>query len=252
MTQAVIARRDGDTFQARLFWEYAARLLDEHGSIVKVGFESGPKSFDDIWVEYSEESAPFDQYGARLRRVHMQCKWHSMPNTYGYVELTDPIFINANAVSFLQRARRAQLKSAPSGTGSRFKLLTNWRLERNDALRDMVSMRSSAIRLDRLYNSKTDNSKSGAVRKLWREHLNIDEKELRVFARTLAFGEVTDSLDDLRSRLDMTFRAMGLRRVPASESAFFYDDLVYQWMGQHRLELIEIHLERFVVTKAFS
>ena len=34
----------------------------------------------------------------------------------------------------------------------------------------------------------------------------------------------------------MTFRAMGLRRVPAKANAFFYDDLVYQWMGQRRLE----------------
>ena len=51
MTQAVTARRDGDTFQARLFWDRAAWSLDENGSIVKVGFEMGPKSFDDIWVE---------------------------------------------------------------------------------------------------------------------------------------------------------------------------------------------------------
>ena len=49
MTQAITARRDGDTFQARLFWDRAARLLDEDGAIIKVGFEVGPKSFDDIW-----------------------------------------------------------------------------------------------------------------------------------------------------------------------------------------------------------
>ena len=41
-------------------------------------------------------------------------------------------------------------------------------------------------------------------------------------------------MQDLRDRLDMTFLAMGLRRVPANENAFFYDDLVYQWMGQKR------------------
>ena len=74
------------------------------------------------------------------------------------------------------------------------------------------------MRLDRLYGSKTDNSKAGAVRKTWREHLDIDEEELRVLASTLAFGEVTDSLDDMRERLDMTFQAMGLRRVPAKEN----------------------------------
>ena len=236
MTQAIIARRDGDTFQARMFWDRAARLLDEHGAIAKVGFEKGPKSFDDIWIEYREGAGPSDQNGTRLHRVHIQCKWHTTPNTFGYVELTDPEFINASAVSFLQRARKAQLEFAPDGRGIRFQLLTNWRLGRKDALRDMVSTRSSAMRLDRLYGSKTDNSRAGAVRKTWREHLDIDEEELRVLASTLAFGEVTDSLDDMRERLDMTFRAMGLRRVPEKENAFFYDDLVYQWMGQNRLE----------------
>ena len=236
MTQAIMARRDGDTFQARLFWKHAARLLDEKGPIVKVGFEMGPKSLDDIWVEYDEGRGPADQCGRSIRREYQQCKWHSTPNTFGYRQLINPEFINANAYSFLERARTAQMDFAPDGTGIRVKLVTNWRLERNDPLRDMVSTRSGAIRLDRLYGSKTDNSKAGAVRKTWREHLSMNEDELRIFVRTLAFGEVTDSLEDLRETLDMTFLAVGLRRVPANENAFFYDDLVYQWMGQSRLE----------------
>ncbi len=236
MTQAVTARRDGDTFQARLFWNFAARLLDENGSIVKVGFEMGPKSFDDIWVEYNEDKGPSDHDGVPIRRIHLQCKWHSTPGSFGYLQLIEPEFINANTYSFLERARKAQLEIAPDGLGIQFKLLTNWRLERNDPLRDMVSTRSGAIRLDRLYGSKTDNSKAGAVRKAWREHLCIGEDELRTLASILAFGEATDSLSVLRETLDTTFLAMGLRRVPANESAFFYDDLVYQWMGQKRPE----------------
>lgn len=43
MTQAVTVRRDGDTFQARLFWWHAARMLDPGSPIVRVGFETGPK-----------------------------------------------------------------------------------------------------------------------------------------------------------------------------------------------------------------
>jgi hypothetical protein len=49
MTQAVIVRRDGDTFQARMFWRSAARLLDPESAIAKVGFEIGPKGFDDVF-----------------------------------------------------------------------------------------------------------------------------------------------------------------------------------------------------------
>jgi hypothetical protein len=236
MTQAVTVRRDGDTFQARLFWWHAARLLDPESPVVRVGFESGPKSFDDIWVEYDPKRSASDQYGDPLLREHMQCKWHVTPDNYGYSHLIDPEFINANARSLLQRAREAQLSYAPAGSGVRFKLVTNWRLDRADPLRLMVGMRSGAMRLERLYGSATDNSKAGSVRKAWREHLNIDEDELRILARTLAFGEATDTLDALRDQLDILFGLVGLRRIPANQSAFPYDDIIYQWMAQGRLQ----------------
>lgn len=236
MTQAVTVRRDGDTFQARLFWWHAARLLDPESPIVRVGFETGPKSFDDIWVEYDPARSAADQYGDPLRREHIQCKWHVTPDSYGYAHLVDPEFINANARSLLQRAREAQVAYAPTGIGVRFKLLTNWRLDRADPLREMVGNRSGAVRLDRLYGSLTDNSKAGAVRKAWREHLAIDEDELKVLARTLAFGEATDTLDALRDQLDVLFAYVGLKRVPANRSAFPYDDAIFQWMAQGRVE----------------
>jgi hypothetical protein len=236
MTKAITVRRDGDTFQARLFWWYAARLLDPESPIIRVGFENGPKSFDDIWVEYHPTRCGQDQYGQPLRREHVQCKWHASPDTYGYSHLIDPEFVNANARSLLQRAREAQLAYAPDGIGVRFKLLTNWRLDRADPLRLMVGTRSGAIRLERLYGSASDNSKAGAVRKAWRDHLGLDEEELKPLARTLAFGEATDTLDALRDHLDLLFAYTGLRRIPRNESAFLYDDLVYQWMAQGRLE----------------
>jgi hypothetical protein len=236
MTQAVVVRRDGDTFQARLFWWRAARLLDDASPIIKVGFESGPKSFDDIWVEYDSARSPPDQIGRPLLREHIQCKWHVSPDNYGYIHLIDPEFINANAKSLLQRARAAQLSHAPEGAGCRFKLLTNWRIDRADPLRELIGSRSNAMRLERLFGTQTDNSKAGQVRKAWREHLGIDEAELRVLAGTLAFGEATDSLDDWRDHLDALFGFVGLRRVPANESAFLYDNLVFEWMAQQRLE----------------
>ncbi len=236
MTQAVTVRRDGDTYQARQFWLRAARLLDSESPIIRVGFESGPKSFDDVWVEYAAGREPRDSSGQPLRREHMQCKWHVSPGTYGYSDLVNPEFINANARSLLQRARDAQLQNAPDGSGVQFKLVTNWQLDRADALNPVVSQRSGAIRLDRLYGTKTDNSAAGRIRKAWREHLNIDEDELRPLANTMAFGHTSETLVDLRDRLDMLFAFVGLRRVPPHESALLYDDLVFQWMGQGRVE----------------
>ncbi len=236
MTQAIAARRDGDTFQARLFWWHACRLLDPNSPIVRVGFETGPKSFDDIWVEYDPARSAVDQYGDPLRREHIQCKWHVSPDSYGYTHLIDPDFVNANARSLLQRAREAQLAYAPAGTGVRFKLLTNWTLDRADPLREMIGNRSGAMLLGKLYGSATDNSRAGAVRKAWREHLSIDEDELKQLARTLAFGQTTETLEGLREYLDVAFGFVGLRRIPANQSAFPYDDTIFQWMAQGRLE----------------
>ena len=236
MTQAVAVRRDGDTFQARQFWLRAARLLDPKSCIRRVGFESGPKGFDDIWVEYEPGREPSAHDGVPLQREHLQCKWHVAPGTYGYADLIAPEFINANARSLLQRAHDAQVKYAPEGRGARFKLVTNWQLDRGDPLGRMINNRSGSIRQERLYGSKTDNSKEGAVRKAWREHLGIDEDELRVLARTLAFGHVSETLEDLRERLDEVFSVVGLLRVGSNQTALVYDDLVFQWMAQGRLD----------------
>lgn len=236
MTQAVAVRRDGDTFQARQFWLRAARLLDPKSPVRRVGFESGPKSFDDIWVEYEIGHEPSTPNGVPLRREHLQCKWHVAPGTYGYADLVSPEFINANARSLLQRAHDAQRQYALNGASTRFKLVTNWQLDRNDPLGPMINNRSGCIRLDRLFGSKTDRSKAGAVRKAWREHLGIDEDELRQLAHALAFGHVSETLDDLRERLDEVFSVVGLHRVPSNRSTLVYDDLVFQWMAQGRLE----------------
>lgn len=236
MAQAIVARRDGDTFQARLFWGRAARLLDPHSAVARVGFECGPAGFDDIWVEYELGRGPLDHRGAPLRRIHMQCKWHVSPGAYGYADLASPEFINAQSRSLLQRAREAQLAHAPMGDGARFQLITNWPVNHQDPLRGLIASRSSTLIAQRLFDGTTDRSKLGRIRKLWREHLRLNDAELARLAGILAFGHVPDSLDALREGLDSTFRLVGLRPMPQNESAFVYDDVVFQWLGQGRLE----------------
>lgn len=236
MTKAIAVRREGDAFQSRIFWRKAACLLDPASPIIRVGFESGPKGFDDVWVEYASDRGPIDQNGQSILREHIQCKWHVSINDYGYADLVNPDWINATSYSLLQRARNAQLIHAKDGKCVRFKLLTNWRIAQNDPLRSLIYQRSKTLRLDDLFSGKTDTSATGKIRKLWREHLNIDDAELRDFARTLALDTDSTSLDDHRDNLDLLFGNVGLRRIPINESSFIYDDLTYQWLGQERLE----------------
>jgi SMODS-associated and fused to various effectors sensor domain len=232
MTRANVARRQGDDFQARLFWLKATSLLDPNSPIVKVAYEVGPKSFDDIVIEYDPSAAPLDHEGKPIYRRYIQCKWHTTAGIFGYQDLADPAFVNATRYSLLQRAHQAQSLYAPDGLGCRFELVTNWRLKLGDPLMDLVRKESDALDLDRLFDGTTDQSRMGRVRKRWREHLGIDHPTLSLVARVLALAETPESLMSLRERLDEKFAVVGMKRIPVTVSGFLYDDLVVKLLAQ--------------------
>ncbi|MGH0028985.1 MAG: SAVED domain-containing protein [Myxococcota bacterium] len=234
MTRANVPRQQGDDFQARMFWLHASRLLDPESPVLKVAYETGPRAFDDIYVEYDPVGAPPDHEGKPILRKHIQCKWHAVAGTFGYADLTDPAFINANQHSLLERARAAQ--RACGGPGCAFEFITNWRIKAEDPLLSLVRKQTNAIDLDRLMRGATAKSETGRVRKAWRDHLEVTEEALLEVVRCLAIAEHSESLDDLRERLDDRFFAVGMRRVPASQSSFFYDDLARKLLAQGRVE----------------
>lgn len=234
MTQAITVRRDGDTFQARQFWWYASQLLRPDSGVIRVGFEAGPKSFDDLWVEYDPKRAPKDAHGRPVFREHLQCKWHGTHDSYGYTHLADPAFIHAESTSLLQRALAAQRSHAPAGEGIRFKLVSNWSPAKGDPLQMLINTRSESLRLQHLYGTKTARSAMGEVRRFWSEHLGITEEELWILAGTLGFSVFTLSPERMREWLNERFENVGLLTVPVHQSAFSYDDVVFQWMAQGR------------------
>lgn len=77
-------------------------------------------------------------------------------------------------------------------------------------------------------------SMMGKVREAWSGHLGIDHDGLRLVARTLAISRRLESGADLRERLNDRFPAVGMRRVPPSETGFFYDDLIRKLHAQGR------------------
>jgi len=236
MARANVARQHGDDFQARLFWLKAVSLLDPNSPVTRIAYETGPKGFDDLLVEYDPDAAPPDHEGRPINRRYIQCKWHTKAGTFGYEDLINPAFINAQRYSLLQNVYQAQTRHAPDGLGCRFELVTNWRIEANDPLLELVRKESDALDLGRLFDGTTDASRMGRVRKLWREHLGIDHAGLNLVARTLAVAETPESLASQRERLDEKFASVGMRRVPASETGFFYDDLIAKLLAQGRVE----------------
>ena len=236
MARSIAARRHGDDFQARLFWLRAALLLDPHSNVTKVAYETGPKSFDDILIEYDPKAAPQDHEGRPILRRYIQSKWHTRAGVFGHADLIDPAFINAERYSLLQRAHLAQADHAPDGTGCRFELVTNWRIKADDPLLELVRKESDALDLARLFEGKTERGRMGKVRKLWCEHLGVNRAELALVARTLAVAEAPESLASLRERLDDRFSAVRMKRVPGGEAGFFYDDLAAKLLAQGRVE----------------
>jgi hypothetical protein len=68
MTQAVAVRSQGDDFQVRIFWLCAPLLLVPESYVARVSFESGPRAFDDVTVEYVAGKGPQDHYGDEILR----------------------------------------------------------------------------------------------------------------------------------------------------------------------------------------
>ena len=232
----IVARRHGDEFQSRLFWLKATSLLDPNSPVEKVAYETGPKGFDDILVEYDPQTAPPDHEGKPILRRHIQSKWHTVGGRFGYGDLIDPSFINAQRFSLLQNAYDAQTRHAPDGSGCRFEFVTNWLLRPEDQLMTLVRKESDALDLARLFDGTTDKSRMGQVRKLWRSHLGVDDERLELVARVLAIVEAPESLASLRERLDDRFAVVGMKRVPAAQSGFLYDDLIAKLLAQGRAE----------------
>jgi hypothetical protein len=236
MTQAVAVRRDGDAFQARIFWRKAACLLDPKSPVTQVGLSRGRRASTMSGLPTRLIAHPNDHEGRPILREHIQCKWHVSINDFGYADLIEPEWINANKFSLLQRARAAQVAHARDGFGARFKLLTNWRIGQTDPLRGYIQPEVEDAALEGSVRRKHRPLHAGKVRKLWREHLGIDDQELMLLARTLSLDTDSTSLDDHRDNLDLLFENRGLRRIPVNESSFVYDDVAFQWLAQGRLE----------------
>lgn len=235
MTQAVVTRRDGDVFQARMFWLHAARLLDDDGPIVRVGFESGLKGFDDIWIEYDPKRAPPDARGNQLLVERMQCKWHATPGTFTHDDLARPEYINASKTSLLQRALAAYRADSADGKHSRLTLVTNHFANEQDPLYPLLRMKSLNLDVDGLFAGKTARSATGKVRKAWQDHLGVGDDELRALCLRMGFHLTRDSLDALRGLLDDACRANGLVRPPVNASTTVYDSNIFEWVGQRRM-----------------
>ena len=233
MADSIVARQQGDDFQARLFWLHATLLLDDASPVRRVFFETGPKAFDDVVVDYDAKGAPQDHTGKPVLRDHMQCKWHVRPGDFGYDDFINPEFTKGTSVSILKRAHNAQLAHAPNGDGARFQFVTNWNA--TGPLRKLILNQHNMLDVSGLFKGGS-RSEMGRFRAEWMSHLGIDEAQLRLLTQTLGINLRIRSGVDLRDHLNERFARLGMKTIPASEAGFSYDDTIKKLHAQGRKE----------------
>lgn len=227
MTDAVKSLWHGANYQARIFWENALNLLDPTSGVVEVTFEAnGPKAFDDVVVKYSP---PVPRSGAeRIEAEYHQVKWHvEYGGRFGYADLINPAFIGAQSTSLLERLKQARAVTPPN---SLFSFITTYRTTDGDPLSELISGTDKSLLVEKLFDkTKTDASRMGEVRKLWRDHLKLStNEELRAILTGFRIIEGHRSLDEMRQQINIKAQIAGLMTCGNLNSDFRYDELARQ------------------------
>lgn len=232
MSNATTALQSGFNYQARVFWLNAFDLLIPEKRVLEVCFEADdPKAFDDVVVHYE---TPIPRGGPeRITAECHQVKWHvSGGGRFGFVDLADPAFIGAERYSLLER-----LRDAVQGDDSMrsYVLVTTDRIRDDDQLSELVSKNDQSLLIERLYSSKTDNSKMGAVRRCWREHLELSsDDDLRRIVSPLRIVDGYRSLRELQDEVNSKAVSLGIKPDDDARSSFQYDDLVQKLNSRNR------------------
>lgn len=209
MANAVSAGWHGHDYQARFFWIHASALRDpDQSHVIEVSYEAdGPKAFDDVIIRYEPPRASTGP--VRISVDYHQIKFHvTGAGRFGYVDLIDPAFIGAEKVSLLERLKQAKESASQNAA---FHLVTIDSVKDNDPLAEIISAVDYSLRLDKLSVGKTDGSKMGKVRKLWREHLKLaSDGDLMKVLEGLHIATGQRSLTQLRDDVNLRFRLVGL------------------------------------------
>ena len=232
MANAVIARTEGDDYQARFFWLQICRLFQPHTKVTRVGYEfAEAKSFDDVVVSYSPPAN--DDRGGEVTTDYFQIKFHVSQNeAIQFVSLMNPEFIGATKFSFLQRLRDAYFRTKDKG-GCRFTLVTPWVLESEDPISKLVNNNAGQLHLNRLFEP-SPGSRMGRLRRKVAEHLEIDEDALYQVLASMRVLHSFGSLSDLNDRLNDKLSLAGMKPMENTGSYSPYDDLAKKLLRSGR------------------
>lgn len=241
MARQIVARQQGDDYQARWFWLQACALLDDFSKVERVVYEDGKlKSFDDVAVYY--RAGHTDEKGMPLDADFYQVKFHvTSAGALTAESLCDPTFIGAKTCSLLQRMKNAHDYCCTNRVKHRLVLYTPWSIHPDDQLAEVHSLSNGSIRWDTLATGG-ERSKLGKLRKLWRDHLGLrSDDELRQVLANVRIQQ-GPTLDELARNLNLRLIAIGLKPVEENSLIHRYDELTRKMLGVNMNELTAISL----------
>lgn len=222
MSNAVAAGLLGHDYQGRIFLKYAAQLRTHESNIAKVGYEhNAVRAFDDVIVYYHRPL--IDE---RYNEVHVdffQVKYQvRQGEEITWEQLMEPPFINATAISFLQRLKDAVIQFSAAALNPRFTIIGPRPI--GGELRLLMNNTANAIDLDKFFDGTTRTPRA-MIRKAWMEHLELDsEEELRKIIGRLQIRQ-SGSLEQLREEANTWFIRAGIQPWEETQRANRYDDL---------------------------
>lgn len=236
MARQIVARHQGDDYQARWFWLRACDLLDDFSNVERVTYEDAElKSFDDVAVYY--RTGYTDKNMVPINAEFYQVKFHvTSAGALTAESLCDPAFINAKTYSLLQRIKNAYDHCYANRINHRLVLYTPWSIHPDNHLASIHSMSDGRILWDKLMDGG-DHSKSGKLRKQWREHLGLsNDDELRMILTNVHIKQ-GPTLDDLARNLNYRLEAKGLKPVEENCLIHPYDELTRKMLAASKIEL---------------
>jgi len=248
MAKAIGARRQGDEYQARVFWHYLLKLRT--GDLVKsVCLDSDGITFvDDVVIKYH---LPYRDRatGDRIGCDYCQCKYHvTAGGAFTYKNLLSPAFINNKSQSMLQRLYDAHVSLSDKQEEFRLFIISNWFWHPGDELAGHLS--EERIR-DTFYRGGK-RSAAGRLRDEFLKHLCINEKQLREFLDRIRF-RLGKNLTDLARELEPLLKLANLKPIDPTATNIIYDDLAWKLFEQGRNHFDQksfnemVHDEKLVV-----
>lgn len=240
MAKAIIARQDGDRYQALLFWYYLAQLRT-NDFIDSVCLESDNIRFiDDLMVHYCVEQKE-KSTGSYYVSDYFQCKYHiTQGGAFTFKNLIDPKFIG-NKESILLRLYNAYTRLSAKSDKFRLIIFSNWSWDPHDELAEYLQ--EEFIRST--FYEKGPTSSRGKMRTAFAKHLNIDEEQLQLFLNKVRF-RLGRNLTQLTEDLHPILKLAGLKPISSTETCIIYDDLAWELFKQGKNVFNKDSLEKML------